>query len=121
VDVETEPTLGGVVCDSRVDGNWRSVLRQSTKGTERGYAAGQLYGDVYRHSERRDYEHAADSVHGGIRGGCALRNCFGLNGRDLEQVRIERFAANEQAYGAQLLAGSRVMDVVQLVVKIILC
>jgi hypothetical protein len=40
VDVEAEPTLGDVVCDSRVDGNWRSVLRQSAEGAERSYAAG---------------------------------------------------------------------------------
>ncbi len=40
MDVEAEPALGGVVCDSGVDGNWRSVLRESAKGTERGYAAG---------------------------------------------------------------------------------
>jgi hypothetical protein len=66
VDAEAEPALGGVVCNSRLDGNWRSVLRQSTEGTERGYAAGQLYGDVYRHGERRDYKHGADSVHGGL-------------------------------------------------------
>jgi len=66
VDVEAQPALGGVVCDSRVDGNWRSVVRKSTKGTERGYAAGELYGDVYSHGERSDYKYGADSVHGAI-------------------------------------------------------
>jgi hypothetical protein len=66
VDVEAETALGGIVCDSSVDGNWRSVLRQSAEGTERGYAAGELYCDVQRHGERRDYEYAADSFHGGI-------------------------------------------------------
>jgi hypothetical protein len=40
LDVEAEPALGGFVCGSGVDGNWRGVLRQSAKGTERGYAAG---------------------------------------------------------------------------------
>lgn len=67
MDVEAEPALGGVVCDSRIDGNWRSVLRQSAEGTERGYAAGELYGDIYRHGERRDHKHGSDSVHGGIK------------------------------------------------------
>jgi hypothetical protein len=46
VDVETESSLGGVVCNSGVDGDWRSVLRESAEGTEWGYAAGELYGDV---------------------------------------------------------------------------
>jgi hypothetical protein len=66
VDVEAEPALGGVVCSSRIDGNWRGVLRESTKGTERGYAAGKLYGDVYSHGERRDHKHGSNSVYGGI-------------------------------------------------------
>jgi len=67
VDVEAEPALGGVVCDPRIDGNWRSVLRQSTKGTERGHAAGKLHGDVQRYGERRDYKYGADSFHSGIK------------------------------------------------------
>jgi hypothetical protein len=66
VDVEAEPALGGVVCSSRSDGNWRSVLCQSAEGAERGNAAGELHGDVYRHRERRDYKYGSDSVHGGI-------------------------------------------------------
>jgi hypothetical protein len=66
VDVEAEPALGGVVCDSHVDCNRWSVMRESTKGTERGYPAGKLYSDVQRHSERRDYKYGADSVHGAI-------------------------------------------------------
>lgn len=66
MDVEAEPALGGVVCSSRTDGNWRSVLRQSAEGTERGYEAGQLYGDVQRYGERRDHKYGSDSVHGGI-------------------------------------------------------
>ena len=119
VDVEAEPALGGVVCDPSVDGNWRSVVRESTKGTERGHAAGELHGDVQRHGERCDYKYGADSVHGGIKRQ-AHAAALGSNGRDVEQVRAERLATNEQADGAQLLAGSRVMDVVQFVVKVIL-
>jgi hypothetical protein len=46
VDVEAQPAVGGVVCDSRVDGDWRSGLQRSTEGTEWGNAAGELYGDV---------------------------------------------------------------------------
>ena len=66
MDVEAEPALGGVVRGSRVDGDWRSLLRESAEGTERGYAARQLYGDVQRYGERRDYKYGTDSVHGGI-------------------------------------------------------
>jgi hypothetical protein len=77
VDVEAEPALGGVVCDPRTDGNWRSVLRESTTGTERGHAAGELYGDVQRYSERRDDKHGADSVHGGVTTG-TLGRLFGI-------------------------------------------
>ena len=66
MDVEAEPALGGIVCSSRIDGNWRSVLRQSSEGTERGYAAGKLYGDLHRHGEWRDDKYGADSIHGGI-------------------------------------------------------
>lgn len=120
MDVEAEPALGGVVCGSRADGNWRSVLRQSAEGAERGNAAGELHGDVQRHGERRDDKHGADSIHGGIRRGRSRQNCFGLDGRDIEQVRIERLAANEEADGAQLVPGPRVMNVVQFVVKVIL-
>lgn len=64
--MEAEPEVGGVVRDSRVDGDWRSVLRESTKGTERSYAAGELHRDVYSHREWCDDEYAADSVHGAI-------------------------------------------------------
>ena len=78
MDVEAEPALGGVVCDSRIDGNWRSVLRESTKGTERGHAAGELHGDVQRYGERRDYKHGADSVHGGISNDRHSRQVFGI-------------------------------------------
>jgi hypothetical protein len=46
MDVEAEPAVGGVVCDSGVDGDWRSVLRESAEGTEWSDAAGELYGDV---------------------------------------------------------------------------
>jgi len=120
VDVEAEPTLGDVVCDSRVDGNWRSVLRQSAEGAERSYAAGELYGDVQRHGEWRDYKYGAYSVHGAIRRERPRQNCFGSERRDVENVRVKRLAANEQADCAQLLACSRVMYVVQFVVKVIL-
>ena len=121
VDVEAEPALGGVVCSSGVDGDWRSVLRESAKGTERGYAAGELYGDVYRHGERRDHKHGSDSVHGGIKLAASTRcRLLGSNRRDVEHVRIERLAANEEADGAQFLAGSRIMNVVQFIVEVIL-
>jgi hypothetical protein len=120
VDVEAEPTLGDVVCGSRADGNWRSVLRKSTKGTERSYAAGELYGDVQRYGEWRNDKHGADSVHGAIRRERPRQNCFGSDRRDVENVRVKRLAANEQADRAQLLACSRVMHVVQFVVKVIL-
>jgi len=78
VDVEAEPALGGVVCDSCTDGNWRSVLRESTKGTEWGHAAGELYGDVQRYSERRDYKHGSDSVHGGVSNNRHSPQAFGI-------------------------------------------
>ncbi len=78
MDVEAEPALGDVVCDSCADGNWRSVLRESTKGTERCHAAGELYGDVQRYGERRDYKHGADSVHGGISNDRHSRQAFGI-------------------------------------------
>jgi len=76
VDVEAKPALGGVIRDSRTDGNWRSVLRESTTGTERCYAAGELYGDVQRYSERRDYKHGSDSVHGGVSNNRHSRQAF---------------------------------------------
>ena len=120
MDVEAEPTLGGVVCDSCVDGDWWSVVRESTKGIERSYAAGELYGDVYCHSERGDDKYAADSVHGAINSILRPREFLISNGRDIEEVRVERLAANEEADGAQLLPGSRVMNVVQFVVEIVL-
>ena len=78
MDVEAEPALGDVVCDSRVDGNWRSVLRESTKGTERCHAAGELHGDVQRYGERLDYKYGADSVHGGISNDRHSRQAFGI-------------------------------------------
>ena len=78
MDVEAKPALGGVIRDSRTDGNWRSVLRESTTGTERGYAAGELYGDVQRYSERRDYKHGSDSVHGGVSNNRHSRQAFGI-------------------------------------------
>ena len=43
-----------------------------------------------------------------------------LNGRDVEKMRVKRLAANKKADCAQFLAGSRVVNVVQLVVKVIL-
>ena len=119
MDVEAEPTLGDVVCDSRVDGNWRSVLRQSAEGAERSYAAGELYGDVQRYGEWCDDKYGSDSVHGSVKRR-RRQNCFGSNGRDVEEVSVKRLAANEQADRAQLLACSRVMHVVQFVVKVIL-
>jgi hypothetical protein len=67
VDVETESALGGVVRGSRVDGNWRSVLRQSAEGAERSYAAGELYGDVQRYGEWCDDKYGSDSVHGSVK------------------------------------------------------
>ena len=78
MDVEAEPALGGVVRDSRTDGNWRSVLRESTTGTERCYAAGELYGDVQRYGERSDYKHGSDSVHGGVSDNRHSRQAFGI-------------------------------------------
>jgi len=76
VDVEAEPALGSVVCSSGVDGNWRSVLRQSAEGAERGDAAGELHGDVQRHGERRDDKYSSDSVHGGIKEDRSSRQAF---------------------------------------------
>ena len=69
MDVEAEPALGGVVCDSRVDGDWRSVVCQSAARAERSYAAGELYGDVYRHGEWRDDKYGSDSIHRRIKRG----------------------------------------------------
>ena len=42
------------------------------------------------------------------------------NRGDVEEVRVKRLATNEEADGAQFLAGSRVMNVVQFVVEVVL-
>ena len=67
MDVEAQPEVGGLVCDTRVDGNWRSGLQWTTEGTERSNAAGKLHGDVYRHGERRHNEYGPDSFHGRVK------------------------------------------------------
>ena len=66
MDVEAQPEVGGLVCDTRVDGNWRSGLQRSTEGTERSNAAGKLHRDVYRHGERSDDKYGSYSFHGGV-------------------------------------------------------
>ena len=65
--MEAQPAVGGVVYDSRVDGDWWSDLQRSTEGTEWSNAAGELHGDVQSHGERSDDQYGADSVHGGVR------------------------------------------------------
>ena len=104
--------MGGLVCDTRVDGNWRSGLQRSTEGTERSNAAGKLHRDIYRHGEWRNYKYGSNSVHGGVELQTLVTGLPELNGRDVEQMRVKRFAANEEADCAQFLAGSRVVNIV---------
>ena len=120
MDVEAQPEVGGLVCDTRLDGNRRSGLQRTAEGAERSDAAGQLHGDVHCFGERHYDQHGSDSFHCGIKPKVPRHGCCALNGCDVEQVRVKRFAANEKADVAQLLTGSRVVDVMQFVIEVIL-
>ena len=118
--VEAHPEMGGLLCDTRVDGNRRSCLQRAAEGAEWSDAAGQLHGDVHRFGERHYNQHGSDSFHCGIKPKVRRHGCCALNGRDIEQVGVKRLEANEKADVAQLLTGSRVVDVMQLVIEVIL-